>query len=86
MLHANNLSWSNLFNNLEKCWLLLSTLFLLFFCKLKSENNKKNKLKTIRALHGLHARDNKIQASGRVPCAQLSRGRKSIGVSYMVFF
>jgi hypothetical protein len=55
MLHANNLSWSNLFNNLEKCWLLLSTLFLLFFCKLKSENKKK-KLKTIRALHGLHAR------------------------------
>jgi hypothetical protein len=41
MLHANNLSWSNLFNNLEKCWLLLSTLFFLFFCKLKSENNKK---------------------------------------------
>jgi hypothetical protein len=41
MLYANNLSWSNLFNNLEKGWLLLSTLFLLFFCKLKSENKKK---------------------------------------------
>jgi hypothetical protein len=28
---SNNLSWSNLFNNLEKDWLLLSTLFLLIF-------------------------------------------------------
>jgi hypothetical protein len=42
MLYVNNLSLSNLFNNLEKGWLLLNTLFLLFFCKLKSENKKKN--------------------------------------------
>jgi hypothetical protein len=55
MLYTNNLSWSNLFNNLKKVWLLLSILFLLFFCKLKSENNNKKKLKTIRALHELHA-------------------------------
>jgi hypothetical protein len=42
MLYANNLSWSNLFNNLEKGWLLVSILFLLFFGKFKSENNNNN--------------------------------------------
>jgi len=45
MLYANNLSWSNLFNNLEKGWLLVSILFLLFFGKFKSENNNNNNKK-----------------------------------------
>jgi hypothetical protein len=58
MLYVNNLSLSNLFNNLEKGWLLLNTLFLLFFCKLKSEKKKKIKnnpcIARVRCSHARH--------------------------------